>query len=223
MTKDELRKALSEAERARRPAPREQPGERARVENVGGRGAAAPRGPDRVAHVLEPRRRVRVGRARDPHAGRDRVAHVLAASGRAGRAARSPRARRPRSRAPRRPLEVERVRRPVADQPPGRMAQAETSGAASPTHPLRQLGAAASAGRRARRPAPSRARPARRPAGRATPSARMSHSIPRRTPERRQHARSRRRSPRPAGGAASASSPCTTRTAGVWSQIARYS
>ena len=56
----------------------EQLGERAGVEQVGGRRAAAARGADGELHVGEALGAVRVGRADDPHAGRDRVADVLA-------------------------------------------------------------------------------------------------------------------------------------------------
>ena len=52
--------------------------ERPRVEHVGRRAPAAPRSRDGEAHVLQAAHRVRVGRARDRHAGADRVADVVA-------------------------------------------------------------------------------------------------------------------------------------------------
>ena len=96
-------------------------------------------------------------------------------------------------------LEVDRVRRPVVDQPPGRVAEAaDVRATRAPRARASSAPRARRAGRRGRSPAPSRARPARRRAGRACRRAGC------RTPCRAGRGtarapRSRPRSPRPGG------------------------
>ena len=123
----------------------------------------------RELHVPEPAHGVRIGRAHDRHAGLDRLAAPPRRAGRAGRAARSSRSRRlPRARPRCTRSSCERVRRPVVDDPPLRVAEAAHGRMPHRLDDLpRQPVARPRAGRRGARAAPSRARRARRRAGRA--------------------------------------------------------
>ena len=174
-------------------------------------------------HVAEPLHRVRVGRADDRDAGLDGEPHLLVPQvepvGEPVHLERDAGLERDLDR----PLEVERVRRPVAEDPPARMAEAaDGRDGASPRSRARSARRAARAGRRGARAAPSRARRARRRAGRACRRRGCRTRSPRRTRNGASCSFAAaissacRRS-------ASASSPGTTRTFGVWSQIARYS
>ena len=190
-------------------------GERARVEHVGG---ASPR----RAAPCAPRARMS---CRAPRASARRSSRRSARRPRAPRRTCSPR----RSSRSGRPftssatpvssatsivaLQVERVLGPVADQAPGRMAEAARRRVAH-----RVGHARASAPRRgARWPAWSeictQSSSASTSSGRSSVPSRQDVALgAAQHAERRERARSRRRSPRPGGGASSASRPGTTRT-----------
>ena len=114
--------------------------QRPRVEHVRRPGASAPGRRHREVDVLEPARRVGVGRADDRDAGLPREADVLVAQVEPGRQPvhldRAALLGEPGEDG----LEVDRVRRAVVDQPPGRVAEAADVGRVERgQHALRQL------------------------------------------------------------------------------------
>ena len=151
-------------------------------------------------HVPEAADRVGVGRDDDRNAGVAGEAHVLAGEvepvGKSVHLERDSGLERDLDHA----LEVERVRRAVPDQPPGRVAQrTRRRDGASPPSPAPSARRGLAAGPRGGSPAPSRARRGRRPGGRA--SRRGGCRTPRPVGAGRERVpRWPRRSPRPGGG-----------------------